>query len=84
MTKLPTAIGGTLVALFMLTHGYAHGLEMAEGTSLFSYLVGFVIATLAITFAGRGLGALMLNADNRITRALGGVVAIIGGMLAAG
>ena len=34
MTKLPTAIGGTLVALFMLTHGYAHGLEMAEGTSL--------------------------------------------------
>lgn len=84
MTKLPTAIGGTLVALFMLTHGYAHGLEMAEGTSLFSYLVGFVVATLAITFAGRGLGALMLNADNRITRALGGVVAIIGGMLAAG
>jgi len=27
---------------------------------------------------------MMLKADNRITRALGGVVAIIGGVLAAG
>lgn len=84
MAKLPTAVGGTLVALFMVTHGYAHGAEMAEGASLMSYMAGFVIATLAITFVGRGLGAVMLKADNRISRALGGVVAVIGGMLAAG
>jgi len=84
MAKLPTAIGGTLVALFMVTHGYAHGAEMTAGASLLSYMSGFVIATLAITFVGRGLGTLMLKADNRVTRALGGVVAVIGGVLAAG
>ena len=84
MAKLPTIIGGTLVVLFMVAHGYAHGAEMAEGASLMSYMVGFVIATLAITFVGRGLGTLMLKADNRITRAVGGVVAVIGGVLAAG
>jgi len=84
LAKLPTAIGGTLVALFMVAHGYAHGTEMTQGSSLLLYMAGFVVATLAITFVGRGLGTMMLKADNRITRALGGVVAIIGGVLAAG
>ncbi|WP_319782824.1 HupE/UreJ family protein [Oceanisphaera sp. IT1-181] len=84
MAKLPTAVGGTLVALFMITHGYAHGTEMSAGASLMSYMAGFVLATLAITFVGRSLGTVMLKADNRITRALGGVVAVIGGVLAAG
>ena len=84
LAKLPTAIGGTLVALFMVAHGYAHGTEMTLGSSLLLYMAGFVVATLAITFVGRGLGTMMLKADNRITRALGGVVAIIGGVLAAG
>jgi len=68
----------------MVTHGYAHGAEMAHGASLISYMIGFVIATLAITFIGRGLGAVMMKADNRVSRALGGVVAVIGGVLAAG
>ena len=84
LAKLPTAVGGTLVALFMVAHGYAHGTEMTQGSSLLLYMAGFVVATLAITFVGRGLGTMMLKADNRITRALGGVVAIIGGVLAAG
>ncbi|MFP3977379.1 HupE/UreJ family protein [Marinobacter sp. KMM 10035] len=84
MAKLPTVVGGALVALFMVTHGYAHGTEMAAGASLMAYMAGFVVATLAITFVGRGLGALMLKADNRVTRALGGVVAVVGGVLAAG
>jgi hypothetical protein len=35
-------------------------------------MTGFSIATLAITLAGRGLGTLMLKADNRFSRALGG------------
>lgn len=83
LAKLPTAVGGTLVALFMVAHGYAHGTEMGQG-SMMLYMSGFVVATLMITFIGRGLGSVMLKADNRITRALGGVVAVIGGVLAAG
>ncbi len=68
----------------MLTHGYAHGAEMTAGTSLVTYMLGFVIATLVITFVGRGLGAVMMKSDNRISRAMGGVIAVIGGVLAAG
>lgn len=82
LAKLPTAVGGILVALFMVSHGYAHVAEMGQGSSLLIYMAGFVMATLVITFIGRGLGAAMLKSDNRITRAIGGVVAIIGGVLA--
>ncbi|WP_296406007.1 HupE/UreJ family protein [Psychrobacter sp.] len=83
LAKLPTAIGGTLVAMFMVVHGYAHGLEMAVGSNVIIYMVGFVVATLVITFGGRALGSVMQKSDNRITRALGGAVAIIGGLMAA-
>ena len=44
---------------------------------------GFSIATLALTFVGRGLGALMQKTDNRFDRVLGGVAAAIGAVLAA-
>ncbi|MDX1757906.1 MAG: HupE/UreJ family protein [Marinobacter sp.] len=83
LAKLPTAVGGSLVGAFMVFHGFAHGAEMPAGAALVAYLSGFTVATLAITFAGRGLGALMLKADNRVTRALGGAVAVAGGVLAA-
>jgi NhaP-type Na+/H+ or K+/H+ antiporter len=45
-----------------------------------AYLTGFSVATLALTFAGR---ALMQKTDNRFSRALGGVVAATGALLAA-
>ncbi len=83
LARLPTAVGGTLVALFMVAHGYAHGTEMGQG-SMMLYMAGFVVATLLITFIGRYLGAIMLKSDSRMTRAVGGVVAIIGGVLIVG
>jgi len=83
LAKLPTAVGGSLVAAFMVFHGFAHGTEMPAGAALVAYLAGFSLGTLALTFAGRGLGTLMQKADNRVARALGGVVAAIGALLAA-
>lgn len=83
LAKLPTAVGGTLVGTFMLFHGFAHGAEMPEGATLVVYLAGFSIATLAITMVGRGLGALMLKADSRFSRGVGGVLAVAGAYLAA-
>ena len=83
MAKLPTAVGGTLVGAFMLFHGFAHGAEMPAGATLAAYLAGFSIATLAITMVGRGLGALMLKADSRFSRGVGGVLAVAGAYLAA-
>jgi urease accessory protein len=83
LAKLPIIVGGSLVAAFMVLNGFAHGAEMPAGATLVAYLVGFSIATLALTLAGRGLGALMQGADNRAARALGGVVAATGVVLAA-
>jgi urease accessory protein len=83
MVKLPTAVGGLLVAAFMVFHGFAHGVEMPAGATLVAYLTGFSIATLALTYAGRGLGNLMRKTDNRAARILGGVVAATGALLAA-
>ena len=83
LAKLPTAIGGTLVGAFMLFHGFAHGTEMPAGVTLAAYLAGFSIATLAITLVGRGLGSLMLKADCRFSRGVGGVLAVAGAYLAA-
>jgi urease accessory protein len=83
IATLATAVGGSLVAVFMVFHGFAHGAEMPAGATLVAYLVGFSIATLALTFAGRGLGALMQKTDNRVGRVLGGVVVATGALLAA-
>ncbi|MFC4260362.1 HupE/UreJ family protein [Marinobacter lacisalsi] len=84
MAKLPTAVGGTLVVAFMVFHGYAHGTEMPSGAMLAAYLAGFSIATLGITFAGRGLGALLMKADNRVARGVGAGLAAVGGYLMVG
>lgn len=83
LAKMPTAVGGSLVGAFMLFHGFAHGTEMPAGAMLAAYLVGFSIATLAITLVGRGLGSLMLRADSRFSRGAGGVVTLVGAYLAA-
>jgi urease accessory protein len=80
--KLPTAVGGSLVAVFMVFHGFAHGTEMPAGAALVAYLAGFSIASLAVTFSDRGLGTLMQKTDNWFGRALGGAVAATGALLA--
>ena len=83
LAKQPTAIGGPLVGAFMLFHGFAHGTEMPAGATLATYLAGFSMATLTITLVGRGLGSLMLKADSRFSRGVGGVLAVAGAYLAA-
>jgi urease accessory protein len=82
LAKLPTAVGSSLVAVFMVFHGFAHGSEMPAGAALVAYLAGFSVATLTLTFAGRALGTLMQKTDNRFGRPLGGVVAATGALLA--
>jgi urease accessory protein len=82
LAKLPTAVGGSLVAAFMVFHGFAHGAEMPAGAALVAYLAGFSVATLALTFAGRGLGALSLKSHSRVTRAIGAALVGAGVMFA--
>lgn len=74
LAKLPTIVDGSLVAAFMVFYGFAHGAEMLGGATLVAYLAVLSIATLALTFAGRSLGALMQMADDHLTRVFGSVV----------
>ena len=82
LAKLPTAVGGTLVAAFMVFHGFAHAVEMPMGAHFAAYMAGFGLATAAIAFAGRGLGALLMKTDNRISRGVGVALAATGAFLA--
>ncbi|TDT37015.1 urease accessory protein [Halospina denitrificans] len=81
--RMSTSVGGTLVVAFMLFHGYAHGVEIPGSATVAAYLAGFATTTLAISLAGRALGALMLKADNRLSQGLGGSVAAAGALLTA-
>jgi urease accessory protein len=49
---LPTVGAMTLVGFFAIFHGYAHGLELPNTASAFSYGVGFVLATGLLHLAG--------------------------------
>jgi len=55
---------------------------MPAGAALVAYLAGFSVATLALTFAGRGLGALSLKSHSRVTRAIGAALVGAGVMFA--
>ena len=50
--QFTTRINVLIVAFFAFFHGYAHGLEISASTSLISYTLGFVFATLLLHCAG--------------------------------
>jgi urease accessory protein len=86
--KLPTAIAMTLVAVFALFHGHAHGSEGAELAAFLPYAAGFVAATALLHMVGIGL-ALGFDrfghvAAERMMRSTGAVAAAAGISLLAG
>ena len=88
--RLPVALGATLVGIFALFHGYAHGGELGAATAL-SFGIGFAVATALLHAAGIGLGLLLgsgvgigRNAADVLSRVLGGIAAAIGLVLAFG
>jgi urease accessory protein len=50
--RLPVAAGATLVALFALLHGHAHGGELPAEAAAASYAAGFAIATAVLHSIG--------------------------------
>ena len=54
--RLPAAIGASIVAVFALLHGVAHGMEMPENAGGFTYAAGFLAATIALHLVGMALG----------------------------
>jgi urease accessory protein len=88
--RLPVGLGAALVGLFALFHGYAHGGEMGAAAAL-PYAVGFALATALLHAAGIGIGLLLGSgiglgkaAAAVLARALGGLAAAVGVVLALG
>ncbi|GAB2796629.1 HupE/UreJ family protein [Halomonas shantousis] len=82
LARLPGALGSTLVVGFMLFHGYAHGSELPHNASLVTYLLGFSLSTLAITWGGKTLGGWLMTRRTRWCRLLGAAIAVVGGVFA--
>lgn len=81
--RLPLVYSISIVALFAIFHGQAHGAEMPASTAAASYTLGFALATAILHLIGIGLGALMsmLN-QHAVSRYVGGAIALSGVYLA--
>jgi urease accessory protein len=83
----PVAAAMSLVGLFAIFHGHAHGAEMPVDASGAAYAVGFVLATGLLHLAGIAIGFGINRAGARyshlITRT-GGVAVALAGILVLG
>ncbi len=81
---LPLSASIILVGLFALSHGYAHGSEMPQSISIFSYATGFMLATMLLHLCGIGLALMARNfASVNWIRFSGIMIACYGGFLIA-
>ncbi len=75
----PIWVACSLVAIFAIFHGYAHGKELPSAADPVGYSVGFVLATGLLHVAGIGLGLLNDRPGGIVvTRSLGGIVMVAG------
>jgi len=82
---LPVWTGATIVAVFALLHGHAHGTEVAENIGGIEYMAGFALATATLHAIGIGFALLMQRAQLRpLIRVAGAVCVAIGAGLYAG
>ncbi|MFA5951787.1 MAG: HupE/UreJ family protein [Hyphomicrobium sp.] len=73
--ELPAVAGASLIALFAVLHGHAHGAEAAGSIAL--YMAGFTLTTAALHVSGILLGTGLLN--KRVTTVLmGSLIAAAG------
>ena len=76
--RLPVAVSMTLTAVFALTHGVAHGLELPDLASPFGYAIGFIVATAALHAIGFALVRFLPQAAAPLVRLAGGASALAG------
>ncbi|MGL4317671.1 MAG: HupE/UreJ family protein [Pseudomonas sp.] len=82
--RLPMSLALGMTALFALTHGVAHGLELPELASPWGYAAGFVAATAALHTAGYAVVRILPQAAAPLIRLAGAASAATGGWLLAG
>ncbi len=85
MLRPPLAVAVTLVGLFAVFHGHAHGTELPVAANPFTYAIGFVVATGSLHLAGIAFGQLVKWPVGKIAvRAAGGLIALAGGAFLTG
>ena len=82
--RLPLVLSSSMVGLFALWHGHAHGAEMPALSSGITYALGFMMATASLHAVGIAFGLAMQRlAHERIIHAAGASIALCGVYLAA-
>lgn len=77
--RAPVWLACTIVAVFAIFHGYAHGKELPSAADPIGYSIGFVLATGMLHVVGIGIG--MLNERPGgvvVTRGLGLLIVVAG------
>jgi urease accessory protein len=75
MTRFTPSLSMTIVALFALFHGYAHGHEMPEAAAALPFSIGFVLATALLHAAGLAAG-IGFQKQSRVLRWAGAAIAV--------
>ncbi len=82
--KLPLWASTTVVSIFAIFHGYAHGSELPHGSSAALYGAGFLLATALLHAAGVAIGAVAdKQMADKALRIGGGAIAMFGAYLLA-
>jgi urease accessory protein len=80
--SVPTLAAMALVGFLAIFHGHAHGAEMPQDASGYSYVAGFMLATALSHAAGVAVGLiadrLTALGGSRLTQAAGGAMVLSG------
>ena len=76
--RLSVAVATALAAGFGLAHGMAHGVELSGDATVGAWIVGMAVATLGLHAMGALTGRLAVRHGQWVTRAAGGVTALLG------
>ncbi len=78
---MPKKLALGLIMVFAVFHGMAHGAEMPVNSQTLHYFSGFVLATATLHIAGIAIGevAMRLSSNERFCKAVGVVIALLGG-----
>jgi urease accessory protein len=75
----PEWLALTVIGLFAICHGYAHGAELPQAADPADFAIGFVLATGLIHLAGIAVGLFVQRTlGNRMVRIPGGLIAMGG------
>jgi urease accessory protein len=83
--KAPLWVGASLVGLFALFHGHAHGNELVGECFGAAYSAGFLLATMLLHCAGIGIALLARKSEfSLVLRVAGGAISVCGLLLLLG